>query len=226
MPFWFSIYTAHKSTGIYPDSSVSSYAGEDDLIERCECGNIIQLDLDLDAAVHPSPATGGDGNRNTFNPDIRETQKVVASPRNAHIHAKKADEKDGEISNTVFERLYQDKEQRERRLTMEKIRIKKEDDKELTFHPQTNLKHDKDKEKRKSARKQSIDEVKARKCQNCLGASVVKQTQDMAVGEESAAELLEKDLRLVDDENESDEINGSFLEPGETLSALAASQPQ
>ena len=109
---------------------------------------------------------------------------------------------------------------------MEKIRIKKEDEKELTFHPQTNLKHDKDKHKRKSARKQSIDEVKARKCQNCLGASVVKQTQDMAVGEESAAELLEKDLRLVDDENESDEINGSFLEPGETLSALAASQPQ
>ena len=194
------------------------------MIERCECGNIIQLDLDLDAAVHPSPATVGDGNKNTFSPDISETQKVVASPRNAHIHnhTKKEDEKDGKIGNSVFDRLYQDKDQRERRLTMETIRIKKEDEKELTFHPQTNIKHDKDKIKRKSARKRSIEKEKARKCQNCL----VKQTQDMAVGKESAAELLVKDLRLVEDGNNDAEISAPLLEPGDTFSALAASQPQ
>ena len=214
MFFWFSVYP-HQSTGIYPDSSVSSYAGDDDLIERCECGNIIQLDLDLDAAVHPSPATVGDGNRNAFSPDISETQNVVASPRNAHIHnhTKKEDEKDGKIGNTVFDRLYQDKEQRERRLTMETIRIKKEDEKELTFHPQTNIKHDKDEKKRRSARKRSIEKEKERKCQNCLEA-IVKQTQDMADGKESAEELLKKDLRLVEDGDDDAEINGPLLEPG------------
>ena len=184
------------------------------MIERCECGNIIQLDLDLDAAVHPSPATVGDGNRNAFSPDISETQNVVASPRNAHIHnhTKKEGEKDGKIGNSVFDRLYQDKDQRERRLTMETIRIKKEDEKELTFHPQTNIKHDKDKDKRKSARKRPVEKEKARKCQNCL--ELVKQTQDVAVGKESAAELLKKDLRLVEDGDDDAEINGPLLEPG------------
>ena len=190
------------------------------MIERCECGNIIQLDLDLDAAVHPSPATVGDGNRNAFSPDISETQKAVASPRNAHIHnhTKKEDEKDGKIGNSVFDRLYQDKDQRERRLTMETIRIKKEDEKELTFHPQTNIKHGKDKGKRKSARKRSVEKEKARKCQNCLEAE--------AVDKESAAELLKKDLRIVEDGDDNAEVNGSLFEPGETFSALAASQPQ
>lgn len=214
----------HPSTGIYPDSSVSSYAGDDDLIERCECGNIIQLDLDLDAAVHPSPASYGNGHRDTFSPDISETQKVVASPRNTHIHTKK--EEDGKIGDTVFDRLYQDKEQRARRLTMEKIRIKKEDEKDLTFHPHTNIKHGKDKVKRKSDQKKISEREKVRKCQNCLEAAIVKQMQDKAAGEESAAELLEKDLLLVEDENKDGEINGLFLDPGDTFSALAASQPQ
>ena len=99
---------------------------------RCECGNMIQLDLDLDAAVHPTTGKFGDGNVGAFSPDIIETQKVVASPRNAHVHTK--GEKD-KADNTVFERLYKDKERRERRLKIERIRIKKEDEKELTFHP-------------------------------------------------------------------------------------------
>ena len=210
--------------GIYPDSSVSSDAGDDDLIERCECGNIIQLALDLDAAVHPA-ATFGDGTEDTFSPDISETQKVVASPRNTHVHTEKED-KHGKTSNSVFDRLYKDKEQRERRLTMEKLRIKKEDEKELTFHPHTNIKHDeKEVAKRKSARKQSIEKNKARKCLNCLQESLVKQTQNVTIDEESASDILEKDLRL-EEESEDSELNGPLLEPGDTFAALAASQPQ
>lgn len=95
----------------------------------------MQLDLDLDAAVHPAAAL--DGNGANFSPDISETQKVVASPRSAHVHTKKDNDEDGKAGDTVFDRLYKDKEQRERRLTLEKVRIKKEVEKDLTFQPQT-----------------------------------------------------------------------------------------
>lgn len=71
--------------GLYADSSVSSCAGEEEDVGRCECGNMIQLDLDLDAAVHPTTEKNGDRNTGTFSPDISETQKAVASPRNAHM---------------------------------------------------------------------------------------------------------------------------------------------
>lgn len=177
--------------GLYADSSVSSCAGEEEDMGRCECGNMIQLDLDLDAAVHPTTRKVGDGNVGAFSPDIIETQKVVASPRNAHVHTK--GEKD-KADNTVFERLYKDKERRERRLKIERIRIKKEDEKELTFHPQTNIKHGKGKTapSKKTSPERSGEKKKAQ-CQNCLEASLGKQGKGAM---ESAAELLEKDLTL------------------------------
>ena len=182
----------------------------------------MQLDLDLDAAVHPTAAFGGAN----FSPDISETQKVVASPRSSHVHTKKDDDENGKAGNTVFDRLYKDKEQRERRLTLEKVRIKKEVEKDLTFQPQTNIKHDDRKKKRMSKKKGSDKKETARQCQTCLERSIVKQTKEVVVGEESAAALLEKDLRLDDEEHEDEEINGPLLEPGDTFAALAAARPQ
>lgn len=179
---------------------------------RCECENTIQLDLDLDAEVHPTTGKVGGGNVGTFSPDISETQKAVASPQNAHVH--RNGEKDK--ADTVFERLYKDKEQRERRLMIEKIRIKKEDEKELTFHPQTNIKHGKGRTttNKKTSPKRS-GEKKKTQCQNCLEASL-----------ESAAELLENDLRI-EEENDNEGINGPLLEAGDKFThATLAAQPQ
>ena len=188
---------------------------------RCGCGNMIQLDLDLDAAVHPTTGKAGDGNVGAFSPDISETQKAVASPRNTHVHTKGEKDK-ADNTCTVFERLYKDKERRERRLKIERIRIKKEDEKELTFHPQTNVKHGKRKTapSKTTSPKRSGEKKKAQ-CQNCLEASLGKQGKGAV---ESAAELLEKDLRF-EEENEDEDINGPLLEAGGTYATLAA-QPQ
>ena len=179
---------------------------------RCGCGNMIQLDLDLDAAVHPTTGKAGDGNVGAFSPDISETQKAVASPRNTHVHTKGEKDK-ADNTCTVFERLYKDKERRERRLKIERIQIKKEDEKKLTFHPQTNVKHGKGKTapSKKTSPKRSGEKKKAQ-CQYCLEASLGKQGKGAV---ESAAELLEKDLRF-EEENEDEDINGPLLEAGGT----------
>ena len=179
---------------------------------RCECGNMIQLGLNLDAAVHLTTEKVGGRNVGTFFPDINETQKAVASPRNAHVHTEGEKNK----ADTVFERLYKDKEQRERRLTIEKIRIKKEDEKELTFHPRINIKHGKGRTttKKKTSPKRSGDKKKSQ-CQKCLEGSL-----------ESATELLEKDLRI-EEEIEDQDISGPLLEAGDTyMYATLAAQPQ
>ena len=48
------IHAMPQPKGLYADSSISSCAGEEEGMGRCECGNMIKLDLDLDAAVHPT----------------------------------------------------------------------------------------------------------------------------------------------------------------------------
>jgi len=97
-----------------------------------------------------------------------------------------------------------------------KMIIKKEDEKELTFHPRINIKHGKGRTttKKKTSPKRSGDKKKSQ-CQKCLEGSL-----------ESATELLEKDLRI-EEENEDQDISGPLLEAGDTyMYATLAAQPQ
>lgn len=132
----------------------------------CECGNIIQLEVDLDEQIHAPSETYV---AREFSPDIHETQEVVSSPRSSRIH--------GEEISSVFDRLFHDKEQRERKLTMDRNRIKKDEDMELTFRPKTNIKHGRKKKTTKATgvsggRKKNMSDcdggAEKRLCQKCL----------------------------------------------------------
>lgn len=93
-----------------------------------------------------------------FSPGIRESQEVMASPRNSRVH--------GNASKSVFNRLFHDTEQRERRLAMERNRIMEEESKELTFHPKTNVKHDKKKGLKIGRRR--VKSGEKRFCEQCM----------------------------------------------------------
>ena len=160
------IPTSPIFAGLYEDSSVSSVASED-APAVCECGNIVQLEVDLDEQIHAPSETYV---AHEFTPDIHETQEVVSSPRSSRIHGKE--------TKSVFDRLYHDKDQRERKLIMERNRIEKDEDRELTFRPKTNIKHPRRKKKNSTDGSGGADRKKKKKsegtgrarvfCQQCL----------------------------------------------------------